>query len=121
MDRKRKTTHLTNDAKQHFTAVRRLEEGPAVAALRSQAEAYREVRGPCHLVYCLLGCVLAQHADAHHKKCCRKEAKKVVRLVAKTKACRFGHVATALSSKCQSGAIFQCSSLILSVFSCSWR
>ena len=44
MDRKRKTTHLTNDAKQHFTAVRRLEEGPAVAALRSHAEAYREVR-----------------------------------------------------------------------------
>ena len=43
MDRKRKTTHLTNDAKQHFTAVRRLEESPAVAALRSQAEAYREV------------------------------------------------------------------------------
>jgi hypothetical protein len=43
MDRKRKTTHLMNDAKQHFTAVRRLEESPAVAALRGQAEAYREV------------------------------------------------------------------------------
>ena len=43
MDRKRKTTHLVNDAKQHFTAVRRLEESPAVGALRGQAEAYREV------------------------------------------------------------------------------
>jgi len=68
MDRKRKTTHLTNDAKQHFTAVRRLEEGPAVAALRSQAESYREVQPWPTSVHCSRDCARVQCARANHDR-----------------------------------------------------